>query len=53
MLYSHPKVDPDPARIRFAEFAPSSLELDVFAYVTAAVQAHFADQPTPSLLPEV
>jgi transposase len=26
---------------------------DVFAYVTAAVQAHFADQPTPSLLPEV
>jgi MscS family membrane protein len=34
MLYSHPKVDPDPARIRFAEFAPSSLELDVFAYVT-------------------
>jgi MscS family membrane protein len=33
MLYSHPKVDPDPARIRFAEFGPSSLELDVFAYV--------------------
>lgn len=26
---------------------------NVFAYVTAAVQAHFADQPTPSLLPEV
>ena len=24
---------------------------DVFAYVTAAVQAHFADQATPSLLP--
>jgi MscS family membrane protein len=34
MLYSHPRVDPDPARIRFAEFGPSSLELDVFAYVT-------------------
>jgi MscS family membrane protein len=34
MLYSHPRVDPDAARIRFAEFAPSSLELDVFAYVT-------------------
>src|SRR5262249_39660305 len=33
MLYSHPKVDPHPARIRFAEFGPSSLELDVFAYV--------------------
>jgi transposase len=26
---------------------------DVFAYVTAAVQAHFADQPTPSLRPGV
>src|SRR5215813_3370830 len=25
---------------------------DVFAYVTAAVQAHVAGQPTPSLLPE-
>jgi hypothetical protein len=25
---------------------------DTFAYGTAAVQAHFADQPTPSLLPE-
>jgi len=24
---------------------------DVFGYVTAAVQAHFAGQPTPSLLP--
>jgi MscS family membrane protein len=35
MLYSHPRVDPEPARIRFAEFGTSSLELDVFAYVTA------------------
>jgi transposase len=26
---------------------------DVFAHVTAAVQAHFAGQPTPSLLPRV
>jgi hypothetical protein len=25
---------------------------NVFTYVTAAVRAHFADQPTPSLLPE-
>jgi hypothetical protein len=24
---------------------------DVFGYVTAGVQAHFAGQPTPSLLP--
>jgi MscS family membrane protein len=34
MLYSQPKVDPASARIRFVEFGPSSLELDVFAYVT-------------------
>jgi MscS family membrane protein len=33
MLYSHPRVDPDKARIRFAEFGPSSLDLDVFAYI--------------------
>ena len=25
---------------------------NVFTYVTSAVQAHFADQPTSSLLPE-
>jgi hypothetical protein len=33
MLYSHPKVDPDPARIRFVNFGAYSLDLDVFAYV--------------------
>jgi MscS family membrane protein len=34
LLYSHPRVDPAAARIRFAELGPSSLDLDVFAYVT-------------------
>lgn len=33
MLYAHPKVDPDPARIRFTGFGAYSLNLDVFAYV--------------------
>lgn len=33
MLYSHPKVLPDPARIRFTEFGAYSLDLDVFSYV--------------------
>jgi hypothetical protein len=28
------------------------LSRNVFAYVTVAVQAHFARQPMPSLLPE-
>ncbi|MCO8123117.1 mechanosensitive ion channel family protein [Stieleria sp. TO1_6] len=33
MLYGHPKVDPQPARIRFVEFGAHSLDLDIFAYV--------------------
>jgi MscS family membrane protein len=43
MLYSHPKVDPSPARIRFAEFGPSSLDLDVFAYVAATDYGEFLE----------
>ncbi|HXV84226.1 MAG TPA: mechanosensitive ion channel family protein [Candidatus Binatia bacterium] len=34
MLYAHPKVDSTSARIRFAGFGSSSLDLDVFSYVT-------------------
>jgi MscS family membrane protein len=33
MLYAHPKVDPDPARVRFTGFGAYSLDLEVFAYV--------------------
>ncbi len=33
LLYAHPKVLPDPARIRFEGFGPYSLNLEVFAYV--------------------
>lgn len=33
MLLGHPKVTPDPARIRFLEFGAYSLNLEVFAYV--------------------
>jgi len=36
MLYAHPKVDPDPARIRFVGFGESSLDLEIFAYVRTA-----------------
>ena len=35
MLYAHPNVDPDPARIRFTNFGAYSLDLDIFAYVKA------------------
>jgi MscS family membrane protein len=34
MLYAHPKVDSASARIRFVGFGSSSLELEVFSYVT-------------------
>ena len=33
MLYSHPKVERDGARIRFVGFGGSSLDLEIFAYV--------------------
>jgi MscS family membrane protein len=33
LLYAHPRVLPDPARIRFVGFGDWSLDLDVFAYV--------------------
>ena len=35
LLYAHPKVSPEPARVRFAGFGSSSLDLEVFAYVLA------------------
>ena len=33
LLYAHPRVLADPARIRFAGFGEYSLDLDVFAYI--------------------
>ena len=33
LLYAHPKVHQDPARIRFVQFGKCSLDLDVFAYI--------------------
>jgi MscS family membrane protein len=33
LLYAHPRVDPDPARVRFVAFGPHSLDLEIFAYV--------------------
>jgi MscS family membrane protein len=36
MLYAHPRVDPQPARIRFVNFGAYSLDLEIFAYVLTA-----------------
>ncbi len=33
VLREHPRVDPDPARVRFVAFAAHSLDLEVFAYI--------------------
>ncbi|MFC4174188.1 mechanosensitive ion channel family protein [Microvirga sp. GCM10011540] len=35
MLLSHPNVSPDPARVRFIQLGPHSLDLEIFAYVHA------------------
>jgi len=33
MLLAHPKIDPDPARVRFSNFGVNSLDVTLFAYV--------------------
>lgn len=33
LLVGHPKIDPDPARVRFAAFGAFSLDVEIFAYV--------------------
>ena len=41
MLYGHPKVEPNDARIRFAGFGAYSLDLDIFAYVQVTDYAEY------------
>jgi len=41
MLYSHPMVERDGARIRFVGFGGSSLDLEIFAYVKALEMSEF------------
>lgn len=43
ILYSHPKVDPEPARVRFSEFASTSLNIEIFAYIRAENFEGFAE----------
>jgi len=33
LLIKHPKVSPDPARVRFVQYGDSSLDLEIFAFV--------------------
>jgi MscS family membrane protein len=41
MLYEHPKVESDSARIRFASFDSSALSLEIFSYVLTREMAEF------------
>jgi MscS family membrane protein len=41
MLYAHPKVEREGARIRFVAFSGSSLDLEIFAYVRAFDMGEF------------
>jgi MscS family membrane protein len=43
LLYSHPKVWPDGARIRFAGFGEFSLDLDVFSYIKTRDYAEYLE----------
>lgn len=41
VLYAHPRVDPEPARIRFSGFGEYSVDLGIFAYVHASDYGEF------------
>ncbi len=43
LLYSHPKVNPDPARIRFEKYGTYSLDLEVFAYINVTDYGEFLE----------
>ena len=43
VLYSHPRIDPDPARVRFIEFGEHSLNIEIFAYVYAKDFSEFLE----------
>jgi len=41
LLYQHPKVESDAARVRLVKFAASGLDVELFAYVTATAIEEF------------
>ena len=43
MFYAHPKVDPDPARVRLVALAAYSIDLELFAYVHARDYQEFLE----------
>ncbi|MDT0685951.1 mechanosensitive ion channel family protein [Autumnicola psychrophila] len=43
VLYAHPMVSPEPARVRFVELGADSLNIEVFAYITVKVYDDFLE----------
>jgi len=43
LLYAHPRVHPDPARVRFVGFGAYSLDIEIFAYVLATDMSEFLE----------
>ncbi len=41
LLLGHPKVDPDPARVRFVAYGAYSKDVEVFAYLRCQEQSDF------------
>ncbi len=50
MLYAHPKVDPDPARVRLVALAAYSIDIEIFAYVHASDYHEFLEVQEDLLL---
>ena len=43
ILYAHPRVFDEPARVRFVGFGPSSLDIEIFAFVNAVDWSEFLE----------
>lgn len=50
LLYSHPMVNPDPAKVRFTGFGTSSLKLEFWAYIDAPGYDQFQEAQEDILL---
>ncbi len=50
ILYAHPKVSPEPARVRFIQLNSASLDIEVFAYVNVAKFDEFLEVQEDLLL---
>lgn len=50
LLYAHPKVSPNPARVRFVGLGQDSLKVDIFAYIKAADSNEFLEVQEDLLL---